>query len=658
MAARPAVRRERGNVDYSAIGKMGRRTGITLDHRPLDANGMEEISGIFSSPRKPSPLKNMTVMESVEGHSTSTESPQRSSPRSPGPTPSQVLSSRRKSRATPVPLPRSSSPRKSGISGTAKKSNSVDIFSTRKSVQPEDAGDHENVAEPTPTRSQPHLPPRKFDPSPQRPPLRDITTPRSQRTLKPRPSREMQRIENEVYTPIDEIDFDSYIKPTEETEVPSSDAVDLVPSIEQAESPSTHWNRQLSAEPSDLYGGSDDEVAEQDKEPQLPLSESTPNKANSRKKRKSDVLEEADKAPSPIPKKVRKKQGRIPTRKDSAQPTSAFNRMSPEPDVRVETKQALANKDTNLQLTSRQQKELDEIVERVKARPGPPRSLYILRRETPADDSVRHTRSGRASVKPLAYWRNERCVYGASPGGDSLADGARFPLNSIKEIVRIEEVEPNIGKKKSKGKKNAKGKGKARQESVEASDSSDSELNVDEIPEDPNAEPWETGTGTFRGIVSVWDNEGQTPTEEEEEVEIAHAPAAIKTCEVKGSSTHDGPTFRYAKLLSTKFFGTGLVDLPPGGIKRPKNSRKMHMSFFVVKGRVTVTVGPAGGEETGGMSRFSIGKGGFWQVPRGELRSTTDWKIMRIDPADFSGNNPRQSIFDRERDGKASQDIL
>ena len=94
--------------------------------------------------------------------------------------------------------------------------------------------------------------------------------------------------------------------------------------------------------------------------------------------------------------------------------------------------------------------------------------------------------------------------------------------------------------------------------------------------------------------------------------------AAIKTREVKGSSFDNGPTFRYAKLLSTNFFGTGLVDVPPGGIKRPKNSRKMQMSFFVVKGRVTVTVGPLGGQETGRMNRFSIGKGGFWQVPRGE----------------------------------------
>lgn len=43
-----------------------RRTGVTLDQRPLDANGIEEISGIFSSPRKPSPLKNVTILESVE----------------------------------------------------------------------------------------------------------------------------------------------------------------------------------------------------------------------------------------------------------------------------------------------------------------------------------------------------------------------------------------------------------------------------------------------------------------------------------------------------------------------------------------------------------------------------------------------------------------
>ncbi|OQV07835.1 hypothetical protein CLAIMM_12203 isoform 1 [Cladophialophora immunda] len=436
----------------------------------------------------------------------------------------------------------------------------------------------------------------------------------------------MQRIENEVYASTEDEVFDPYQQTIEEAEVSPLVNADVVPSVEQTETPPALAERQLSPEDVDAYVGFDGEGADQDQDPEIALSEVAQNKANSTKKRKSDVLEESNSAPSPVPKKARKKQGRVPARKEAVQPTSSPNRISVEAEAGAHTKQPpkqpLRNKDTNLKLSSRQQKELDEIVERVKARPGPPRSLYILRRETPTDDSVRHTRSGRASVKPLAYWRNERCVYGASPGGGSLADGARFPLNSIKEIVRIEEIEPNIGRKKSKTKKkNGKGRGKGPQRPVEESEESDSEFDMDEIPDDPDAEPWETGTGTLRGNVSIWDNEEQAPTELEEEVEIAHAPAAIKTREVKGSSFHDGPTFRYAKLLSTKFFGTGLVDLPPGGVKRPKNSRKMHMSFFVVKGRVTVTVGPAGGEETGSMNRFSIGKGGFWQVPRGNQYS-------------------------------------
>lgn len=53
-----------------------------------------------------------------------------------------------------------------------------------------------------------------------------------------------------------------------------------------------------------------------------------------------------------------------------------------------------------------------------------------------------------------------------------------------------------------------------------------------------------------------------------------------------------------------------MVDLPPKGQKKKKNSRKMQMVFFVFYGRVVVEV--AG-------NVFSIGKGGMWQVPRGQL---------------------------------------
>ena len=87
--------------------------------------------------------------------------------------------------------------------------------------------------------------------------------------------------------------------------------------------------------------------------------------------------------------------------------------------------------------------------------------------------------------------------------------------------------------------------------------------------------------------------------------ELAFAHDAIKaaTREVRGAD------FRYAKTLTLPFFGSGMVDLPPGGEKRVKNSRKMQMVFFVFSGRVLVDV--AG-------TTFSVGRGGMWQVPRGK----------------------------------------
>jgi centromere protein C len=86
------------------------------------------------------------------------------------------------------------------------------------------------------------------------------------------------------------------------------------------------------------------------------------------------------------------------------------------------------------------------------------------------------------------------------------------------------------------------------------------------------------------------------------EEEIALSSAAIITRDVANAS------FRFAKTLSLPFFGSGMVDLPPGAVKKPKNSRMMQMVFFVFYGRVEVTVNG---------NAFRIGKGGMWQVPRG-----------------------------------------
>ncbi|KAK5302704.1 mitotic fidelity of chromosome transmission-related protein [Exophiala xenobiotica] len=608
MAPRASVRVGREDVNYSAVGKLGRRTGVALEQRPLDANGMEEITGIFSSPRKPSPLKNMTVMESVEEAESAL-------------TPTQALSSsRRSTRATPLRPPRSSSPRKSGISGTARRSQNVDIFSTRKSLQPENPEDREN----TPTVTSSRLV-RQFTPtpSPEKSPLRDITMNGGYTNGRARRSMvEIERSASAGAPSIEEDEQDTYAEAVQEALGTSH--------VNEAYSPVMGDEEDVAGFDNDDRGPSeqlgspskqfDDEEVDRTFEPEPSVGPVVHNQANSRKKRKSDVLEHDEEAAlSPVPQKARNTQSKQP--KPATEPSHvAQEQLS----SKAKGKQPLRNKDANIKMSSRQQKELDDIIEKVKARPGPPRSLYILHRETPADDTVTHTRSGRISIKPLAYWRNERCVYGGgSPSSGGLADGARFPLNSIKEVVRTEEVEPSVPKKVKKRKTGrGKSKSRARTTSAEDSDSSDSNWDMDDAPkEDTYAEPWETGSGTLRGSVSIWDPIEQAPLVEEEEIEIAHAPAAIKTREVKGSSLHEGPTFRYAKLLSTKYFGTGLVDLPPGGIKRPKNSRKMHMSFFVVKGRVTVSVGPMGADETGSMNRFSIGKGGYWQVPRGNQYS-------------------------------------
>ncbi|KAI9850463.1 MAG: hypothetical protein M1824_003294 [Vezdaea acicularis] len=118
-------------------------------------------------------------------------------------------------------------------------------------------------------------------------------------------------------------------------------------------------------------------------------------------------------------------------------------------------------------------------------------------------------------------------------------------------------------------------------------------------------EKWEKETGTLVGPVRSWpDGRG-----EEEDVELAYAGTSIDLRSVADLS------FRYAKILSTPFFGCGLVELPAGAVKRTKNARKMQMCFFVSEGKVLVDV--AGSE-------FRISRGGVWVVPRGNTYSITN----------------------------------
>lgn len=225
---------------------------------------------------------------------------------------------------------------------------------------------------------------------------------------------------------------------------------------------------------------------------------------------------------------------------------------------------------------------------------GPPiprnNGLFILRRETVAAGAgMNRTRSGRNSIKPLAFWKNERVEYDDDETVPDGTHGAKILLPSIKEVIRADEVEQEKHSR-SRSTKSSKGKSKKRARV--------------EVEEDSETEEWESQPGRIEGSVRTWDPEDQVGENAEETVEdLAFSSAAIKTRDIPNAS------FKFAKTLTLPFFGSGMVDLEPGAIKKPKNSRKMQMVFFVFYGRVEVSVN--------GVT-FRIGKGGMWQVPRGK----------------------------------------
>ena len=114
-----------------------------------------------------------------------------------------------------------------------------------------------------------------------------------------------------------------------------------------------------------------------------------------------------------------------------------------------------------------------------------PRSLFVLRSETPADDGGAITlKSGRTSVKPMAWWRGERCVF-----GEGNIDGSHLVLPGIKEVIRTEEVEAPRPRRPA-GKRGATRKRRP----------------LDDVEEeDEDQELWEMGEGVLRAEVMPWD---------------------------------------------------------------------------------------------------------------------------------------------------------
>ncbi|KAH7156108.1 kinetochore CENP-C fungal-like protein [Dactylonectria macrodidyma] len=229
---------------------------------------------------------------------------------------------------------------------------------------------------------------------------------------------------------------------------------------------------------------------------------------------------------------------------------------------------------------------------------GPPlpqsRGLVSVRREA---DTMRQTRSGRHSYKPLDWWRGEQVVH-EEEEIDNIFTKDRFVMPTIKEIIRMpEELPPSKRAPRSK----ARSKAKAKQRPVHV--------------EEEELEDWEISPGTVTGEVILWEPEHELqPPADDEPVEVTDERVAVSADAIQTRDIRDA-SFRFAKTLTTPFMGAGVVDLPPGAEKRPKNSRKMHMVFFVHYGKVLVTVND---------SQFRITAGGMWFVPRGNYYSITN----------------------------------
>lgn len=131
------------------------------------------------------------------------------------------------------------------------------------------------------------------------------------------------------------------------------------------------------------------------------------------------------------------------------------------------------------------------------------------------------------------------------------------------------------------------------------------------IEEDEERETWETENGEIVGDIVLWEPQHELyPPADEDEVRVTQDRLAIAADAIEVRDIPDA-SFRFAKTLTLPFMGAGVVDLPPGSMKRPKNSRKMHMVFFLHYGKVQVVINGA---------QFRISAGGTWFVPRGKLR--------------------------------------
>lgn len=343
------------------------------------------------------------------------------------------------------------------------------------------------------------------------------------------------------------------------------------------------------------------EQEEQDEQPAKKRSRTTKEKAPPKQKLSAKAKGKAPAAP--LKEKANKRNTQ--KAKDPSPELQSFTPSSPPAPITSKSK-AKATKTTKAPVAEKSSKSLpssqpasDKVPKKLNQRvikepPPPPRA--------PSEDMEGVRRSTRPRVEPLAFWKNEKIVYGLGARRKSgRPDDIRLP--EVLEILRVESDSEAERERKERRKRSyaaasskvgAKRKRAAKEEEEE-----------DEFEE----EDWESRTvdgevGVVRGYVKSYPPADTPGGEELEEVELAFSRNRIVTVEVANGD------FTFVKTCTEEFFGTGMIEVPPGGIKRTKNSGKMHLVFYMLSGKVEVKVGE---------NSFRVRKGAQFMVPRGMI---------------------------------------
>ncbi|CZT23869.1 uncharacterized protein RCC_09584 [Ramularia collo-cygni] len=609
-------RRKKTDNQYFDVGKVGRKTGITLKDTGIrDEHGLEPVSGIFSSPTSPDQNGGRTLTS--EGMDLEDDS---------APDITQTLTGRR----VHMPPPRQTTPRHTNI-GSPKRMSSA---------RPTSRSAVEDAASSQPLTNAPAN--RRLD---------FAGTNRNRKSVNVvdgspfKPRKILRRSDGPVRRSI-------YEQVDEEEEVEDEAAVD--PTIAGVEDDSIEHsiedNDQIMME-DDVPEVEDDQSAISVTETQAPAkrkpgrprksdqsnaslvqhSPQVERTSSAGKKRTRTSMNDTDNSISQVPviasgsrpKKSRTSNtGSIPVLRDSyagdddaypievedypedeqpeemevdAQLNSQLQEEpEPQPQPRGKGrpkgkgKKAIAPKERDANRSMQKKgspvKINDSPSKRHRGGSAGPVSNVQLRAVTPFDDSNQTTsRAGRNLIQPLKFWQNESLIW---KGGE------------IEGVIRADPVEQSraASKKRRKSKKPKRSKLNAIEE----------ESDTESILPDE----WEEEMGVITGNIAAWNPLTNTadPGGSKQE-DIAFAASSIVTRDVPGSQ------FKYAKIMTLPFFGAGVVELPPGGFKRAKNSRKMQMVFFVHEGKVLVEVGATGLE----INEFALSKGGCWIVPRGKL---------------------------------------